>query len=203
MKTQHAKLVCEFRLKFTSYADAYYIKRALKLEAALKDKPKVIRLEMIGEGEIPADTALLFRSILIGRSPGTQLVTHARSSLQGASVLVWLLGDQRTIRSDARVFFRRNPLAEEDPVEVYAGLGEAEHKYKDSYSSVDPEDADYVRVLEHINEFLPVAEFAGRVINVSVLRQFGLVENEQVDGFLATAFGKSEPTRSERALVPR
>jgi hypothetical protein len=198
MKTQRAKRVCEFRLKLTGYGDAYYIKRALKLEAALEEKPKVIRLEMIGEGEIPADTALLFRSILIGRSPGAQLVTNARSSLQGASVLVWLLGDQRTIRSDARVFFRRNPLADEDPVEVYAGMGEAEPKYKDSYSSVDPEDADYVRVLEHINEFLPVNEFAGRVIHVSVLRQFGLVENEQVETFLATAFGKSE-----RALVPR
>ena len=203
MKTQRAKRVCEFRLKLTGYSDSYYIKRALKLEAALKEKPKVIRLEMIGEGEIPADTALLFRSILIGRSPGARLVTHARSSLQGAAVLIWLLGDQRTIRSDARVFFRRNPLADEEPVEVYAGLGDAEPRYKDSYSSVDPEDADYVRVLEHINEFLPVSEFAGRVINVSVLRQFGLVENEQVDGFLATAFGKSQRTKSERALVPR
>ena len=55
-----------------------------------------------------------------------------------------------------------------------------------------------MRVLEHINEFLPVTEFAGRIINVSVLRQFGLVDNEQVDCFLASAFGKSE-----RALVPR
>ena len=84
-----------------------------------------------------------------------------------------------------------------------AGLGDAEPRYKDSYSSVDPEDADYVRVLEHINEFLPVTEFAGRIINVGVLRQFGLVENEQVDCFLATAFGKGDPTKSERALVPR
>ena len=203
MKTQRAKRICQFRLKLTGYGAAYYIKRALKLEAALKEQPKVIRLEMIGEGEIPADTALLLRSILIGRSPGTRLETHARSSLQGASVLLWLLGDERTIRDDARVFFRRNPLADEDPVEVYAGLGEAAPKYKDSYSSIDPEDADYVRVLEHINEFLPVTEFAGRVINVGVLRQFGLVENEKVDGFLAAAFGKSQPAKSERALVPR
>src|ERR1043165_7166678 len=103
MKTQRAKRVCEFRLKLTGYGDSYYIKRALKLEAALKEKPKVIRLEMIGAGEIPADTALLFRSILIGRSPGAQLVTHARSSLQGASVLVWLLGDQRTRSEERRV----------------------------------------------------------------------------------------------------
>ena len=187
MKNQTTKCICEFRLKLTDYADAYFVKRALKLEAALKKQPKVIRLEMIGAGEIPADTALLFRSILAGRSSATRLHTDARSSLQGGSVLVWLLGDERTIRDDARVFFRRNPLADEEPVEVYAGLGEAAPKYKDSYSSIDPEDADYARVLEHINEFLPVTEFAGRVINVSVLREFGLVGDQRVDVALADA----------------
>ena len=196
MKTQYARSVGNFRLKLPSYGGSYYTKRALKLEATLARKPKILRLEMIGNGEIPADTALLIRSILMGRSPETLLVTNARSSLQGGSVLVWLLGDQRVIRDDARLFFKRNPLADEDPVEVYAGLGEAQQKYKDSYSSVDPEDADYARVLQLINEFLPVNEFAGRVINVGVLRDFGLVENERVDNFLATAF-----TKSERSLV--
>jgi len=186
------KRASQFRLKLPVYGSSYYIKKALKLEAALARKPKALRIEMIGDGEIPADIALLMRSILMQRSPDTKIVTDARSSLQGGSVLVWLLGDQRIIRSDARVFFKRNPLADEDPVEVYAGLGEAEQKYKDSYSSVDPEDADYARVLQLINEFLPVNEFAGRVVNVSVLRDFGLVENERVDNFLATAFSKSE-----------
>ena len=147
---------------------------------------------MIGDGEIPADTALLIRSILMKRSPETKLVTNARSSLQGGSVLVWLLGDQRSIRDDARVFCKRNPLADEDAAEVYAGLGEGRQEYKDSYSSVDPEDADYARVLQLINEFLPVNEFAGRIVNVSVLREFGLVENERADSFLASAFSKSE-----------
>ena len=195
MKTRSATRVCNFRLKLIVYGGYYYTKKALKLEAALARKPKVIRIEMIGDGEIPADTALLFRSILVKRSPATQLVTNARSSLQGGSVLVWLLGDQRLIREDARLFFKRNPLADEDPVEVYAGLGEVEQKYKDSYSSVDPEDADYARVLQLINEFLPVNEFAGRVINVSVLRDFGLVENAQVDNILTNAFSKGDPAR--------
>jgi len=153
-------------------------------------------LELIGEAEIPADTALLYRSILLARSPETRLITNARSSLQGGSALVWLLGDERLIREDARVFFKRNPLEDEDPAEIYAGLGGSAQTYKDSDSCVDPEDADYARVLEVINEYLPVNEFAGRVINVSVLRDFGLVENERVDYFLATAF-----TRKDAATV--
>src|ERR1700746_3906873 len=110
--------------------------------------------------------------------------------------VVWLLGDKRLIRDDARVFFKRNPLADEDPVEVYAGLGEVEQKYKDSYSSVEPEDADYARMLQLIDEFLPVKEFAGRVVNVCILRDFGLVENEHVDNFLTSAFSKSEAARA-------
>ena len=43
-----------------------------------------------------------------------------------------------------------------------------------------------------------VKELVGRIIRVPLLKQFGLVENEDVDVFLATAFGKSEP-----ALVAR
>jgi hypothetical protein len=203
MKTKYKRHVCKFQLRLPTYGGSYFIERAMKLEAALAKKPKVLRLEMIGDGEIPADTALLIRSILLGRWQKTRLVTNARSSLQGGSVLVWLLGDQRIIRHDARVFFKHNPLASEDPVEIYAGLGAAESKYKDSYSSIEPEDADYERVLQLINEFLPVNEFAGRVVNVPVLREFGLVENEGVDGFLATAFAKSEIVGKRGALVPR
>src|SRR4051812_22587131 len=104
MKTQHETRICNFRLKLPLYGGSYFIKKALKLERALVTKPKILHLEMVGEGEIPADTALLIRSILMKRSPGTQLVTNARSSLQDGSVLVWLLGDKRMIRDDARVF---------------------------------------------------------------------------------------------------
>jgi hypothetical protein len=164
----------------------------LKLEAALKQKPKVLQIEMVGEGEIPADTALLIRSILVNRPAGVELVTNARSSLQGGSLLVWLLGNRRMIRDDARVFFKRNPLADQNPVEVYAGFGDAESKYKDSYSSFDPEDADYARVLKLIDEFLPVRHFAGRIVSVNMLREFGLVDNRPVRALPVTAPSKSK-----------
>src|ERR1700759_173972 len=100
MKTQTRGRICKFRLKLKSYADDYYAKKVLKLEAALARKPKVVLIEMIGQGEIPADMALLFRSVLMKRSPATRLIVNARSSLTGGSVLVWLLGDERMIRED-------------------------------------------------------------------------------------------------------
>ena len=93
MKTRSR--LCRFQLKLLSYGNSYYIDRIAQLESALRRKPKALQLEMIGDGEIPADTALLIRSILMGRSPKTRLITNARSSLQNGSVLVWLMGDVR------------------------------------------------------------------------------------------------------------
>jgi len=113
--------------------------------------------------------------------------------LQNGSVFVWLTGDVRTIRDDARLYLRRVDSIEEDDAEQKQNAP----SYRDSYSEIDPEEADYAQVLQLINEYLPVKELIGR-IRVPLLKQFGLVENEHVDVFLATAFSKSEP-----ALVAR
>ena len=86
-----------------------------------------------------------------------------------------------------------------DEVQENGVAKDDEPTYRDSYSAIDPDEGDYARVLQLINEFLPVKEMAGRLIGASVLRQFGLIENEKVDNFLATVFSKSrEP--AERSL---
>ena len=196
MKTKSRQKLSRFQLGISPYGNFYYIERIRKLEAALARKPRVLRIDMVGIGEIPADSVLLIRSILMNRSPKTRLITNARSSLQGASVLVWLLGDQRLLRSDARLFFRRSTLSESgEATDVWK---DSETKLWDSSDDIDPEEADYAKVLQAINEFLPVKELAGRLIQLPVLRQFGLVENEKVDGFLASAFGKTQPTMAPR-----
>ena len=193
MKTRARQDVRRFELKIKSYANFYYIDRIAQLERALARKPRALQIDMIGSGEIPPDAALLIRSILIARTPKTRIITNARSSLQGGSVLVWLLGDTRVIRDDARVYFRSADISEEQEAEQVEVLKYSGPKYRDSYTEAeDPEEWDYLRVLQLINEFLPVKELAGRPIGVAVLRQFGLVENEKVDDFLAAAFSKRE-----------
>jgi len=202
MKTRSRQDRRQFQLNLLAYGNYYYIERIARLEAALKQKPRSLQINLVGVGEIPADTALLMRSVLMQRSPKTRIITNARNSLQGGSVLVWLLGDQRIIRDDARVFFRRVDLSEDEddkPKEIWKS---EELKYCDSFSEVEPEEGDYARVLQLINEFLPVKELAGRLIEVPVLRQFGLVENEQVDHFLATAFGKTEAPAKHASRQP-
>lgn len=197
MKTQTRQSRRRFQLKIMSYGNFYYIDRVLQLERVLARKPRVLQIDMIGIGEIPADSALLIRSVLMARSPRTRVITNARSSLQGGSVLVWLMGDKRIIRDDARLYFRHVEWSEDNEVKPNDVRNEREHGYRDSFSEIDPQDADYVRVLQRINEFLPVKELAGRPFGTPVLRQFGLVDSDEWDRILASAFGKSSQT-----LVP-
>ena len=197
MKKQSRQGLRRFRVEVCSYGN--YVERIVELERLLARKPGVLRIEIVGTGEIPADVALRFRAALMERSPKTRIVTDARSSLQGGSVLLWLLGETRTIRGDAKLHFRHTTLSEDDVVPEKGVWKEVEPRYRDSYSEIDPDEGDYARVLQIINEFLPVKEMAGRLIGVPVLRQFGLVENERVDDFLATVFAKSpEPAKRSR-----
>ena len=181
-----------FRVEVRSWGN--YVEQIAELKRVLAKKPRTLQIEIIGTGEIPADSALRFCTALMERSPKTRVVTNAHSTLQGGSLLLWLLGDSRTIRDDARLYFRRTTFSEDDEVQVNGAWEDQEPAYQDSYSTIDPDEGDYARVLQIINEYLPVKEMAGRLIGVPVLRQFGLVENEKVDSFLATVFSKCPET---------
>ncbi len=181
-----------FRVEVRSWGN--YVEQIAELRRVLAKKPRTLQIEIIGTGEIPADSALRFRTALMERSPKTRVVTNAHSTLQGGSLLLWLLGDSRTIRDDARLYFRRTTLSEDDEVQENGASHDEEPAYRDSYSAIDPDEGDYARVLQIINEYLPVKEMAGRLIGVRVLRQFGLIENDKMDSYLANVFSKCPET---------
>src|SRR6185503_14200198 len=158
MKSKAKQEPHRFPLSLLHYGNSYYIERIAALKRALARKPRQLQIDMLGEGEIPADWALLICSILNQRAARTQVITNARSSLQNGSVLVWLLGDHRIIRDDARIFFRRADVSEDTNFEPEKVWDEDDMKYVDSFSEVDPDEADHAKVLQHINEFLPVKE---------------------------------------------
>ena len=186
-----------FRVEVRSWGN--YVEQLAELKRVLAKKPRTLQIEIVGNGEIQADSALRFRTALMERWPRTRIVTHTHSSLQGGSVLLWLLGDTRTIRGDARLYFRDTTWSKDDEVQVNGAWKDQEPAYRDSYSTVDPDEGDYAKVLEIINEYLPVKEMAGRLIGVPVLRQFGLIENEKVDSFLATVFSKRPETSDSQS----
>jgi len=209
MKTKLRPGPRQFQVEVWYYNNSYYIERIAQLERVLAKKPRALQLEIVGMGEIPADVALRFRAALMERSPRTRILTNARSSLRGSSVLLWLLGESRTIRDDARIYFRRTTLSEDDEVPVNGAAKKEEPKYRDSYSEIDPDEGDYARVLQLIDEFLPVKEMAGRLIGLPVLRQFGLIENEKMDDYLASIFSKKTDAKEHTqtplasARIPR
>ena len=203
MKARSSKTIRHFQLRLLAYGNHYYIDRIADLEKALARRPHKLQIEMIGVGEIPADLALLIRSLLLARSPRTQIITHARSSLQAGAVLIWLMGDRRLIRPDAYLHIRRPNLPEDEPIGQWEAKINDDAAYRDSYSTVEPEEGDYCRVLDFINEFLPVRELSGRLIGVPVLRQFGLVESDQLDQFLATALARNEPVAGTTPVKKR
>src|SRR5579859_2919091 len=92
-----------FRVEVRSWGN--YVEQIAELKRVLAKKPRTLQIEIIGTGEIPADSALRFRTALMDRSPKTRVVTNAHSTLQGGTLLLWLLGDSRTIRDDARLYF--------------------------------------------------------------------------------------------------
>ncbi len=194
MKTHSTRRPLRFLLSLGYFAQ--YTPRIYELEKALARKPATLQIDIVGSGELPTDAALLIRSVLLNRSPQTHLITNARSSLQGGAVLVWLLGDTRLIRDDARLYFRQSVApSEEDEEEPWK---EEESKTVE----MNPEEADYAQVLEHINAYLPVNELAGCPIGLQVLKQFGLVDNEKVDQFLASAFAKRESPPEPPTSLP-
>src|SRR5215470_16629634 len=103
MKKRSRQGLRRFPVEVRSWGN--YVERIAELKRTLAKKPRTLQIEIVGTGEIPADVALRFRTTLMERSDRTRIVTNAHSSLQGGSVLLWLLGDSRTIRDDARLYF--------------------------------------------------------------------------------------------------
>jgi hypothetical protein len=180
MKTRSTGSLRRLLFKIRFFCD--YAEQIGRLEKALARKPEKVQLDIIGSGELSADTALLMRSVLLARSPKTRLITNARSSLQGGAVLVWLMGDERRIREDAKLYFRKSNT--DDDAEDWKDT-------KSEDSETDLEEVDYAQVLQYIDSFLPVKELVGKPVDLAVLRQFGLVDNDKVDHFLASAFAKT------------
>ena len=88
MMTNYGQELLRFPLNLLYYGNTYYLERVAKLEDSLADVPKQLHLELMGDGEIDADWALVLREVLSQRSPKTCLITHARSSLRNGSVLM-------------------------------------------------------------------------------------------------------------------
>jgi len=137
-----------------SYGNSYYIER---IESVGKTHPPETAHTSNRHARcwrIPADSSAADAIHLAGALAQDPAITNARSSLQSGSVLVWLLrrlpNHPRCMRACICAAWDLAEDAEVQPNETWKGV---DSKYRDSFSEIDPEEGDYARVLQLINEF--------------------------------------------------
>ena len=194
-----------FILKLMRYRTSEACDAICELESLLAKSPARLLIDLVGFEDIPPDMALLIRSVLEGRSPKTELTTSARSSLRGNAALIWLLGERRLIREDARLYFRRpqGGTGAADSPEMAGGWQESDEPGLQQLIEIGDvvEEEDYRRVVALIDNYLPVGELAGKQIEVKTLKEFGLVDCDQLDQMLAVALLRSVERRTGTVIA--
>jgi len=149
-----------------------------KVRLALRNKPKALRLELVGAGEFSQDIVLAIHSLLIdAKKGGLKLTTQAHSSLYNGSLLLWLVGEKRIIRSNTAFFeVDRTEDEEDDDLDFISEertpfLNRREMVYQSNFKEI-------VRL---IDEYIPVKELAGQRLEMKELSEYGLVDSESTD----------------------
>jgi hypothetical protein len=126
-----------------------------------------------------SNSALLAYELLRQKSPGTTIITNAMSPILGPGVIVWLAGDQRFIRSTGWLYFRksRKPRRTSRPP-WFDDEGES-WKVRETDDSPDFGAVFHDQVVQIIDRYLPINEFANKLIVPSVLAEWGLVDRDQ------------------------
>ena len=161
------------------------------LEGSFARKPKVVAVDLIGPGALLPDTALVLHEVIAARPRGTQFVTRARSGLINASILPWLLGDRREMRSTGWVYLHISKALRKKLNPTRAAEAEDPPWCDEGPFSFFLEDnhymADWEQVLRLIEPFLPMDDIAGKRLTATDLRDLGILDGNPIDRLLETS----------------
>ncbi len=143
-----------------------------ELTTALAAVPPALTLRFVGVHNMNPDPALAVYDLLSRKPPGTKLITEAVSPLICGSVLVWLAGDCRRIRSTAWIYLR-HPDARRHRFPPWE-MGE--EWQADREAEPDLPLRDYRTVLRLIGGYFPVKDFVGKQVAAACLDEFCLLE---------------------------
>jgi len=149
------------------------------LQSALVRAKKDLRIELLGPGMLLPDTALILFEILRHRPASLQIHIHTWSCLSEGSVLLWLAGDTRSMRSDTWI---------EIPPETQTFKQSQGFCRAISSCEESPAETDLRTVLTHVSQWLPVQEVAGLRLFQHELREFGLLDDKHENQKLAGYF---------------
>ena len=151
-------------------------------------KPASLTLRFVGVHQMNSDPALLVYETLKHKPAATRVITDAWSPLLGGSVLVWLAGDFRKIRPTAWVYFHRSGRKKR------RFPWDDEQEWDSAPEGPNLPEVDYRNLLRLIEHYLPVKDFAGKVVTPALLSEFCLLE-ERIPGFCRRPQG-SPPAES-------
>jgi len=168
---------------FMNLSSGDHIAQLQMLQSALVRAKKSLRVEIFGPGSLLADTALVFFDVLRNKRPDLHVHIHTWTCLNEGSVLFWLGGDTRSMRSDTWIEIPELPESAGERFEVCRSVPACEES---------PATTDMRTLLSHVGHWLPVSEVAGLRLFQHELSQFGLLDDEQQNENLARYFKTPE-----------
>jgi hypothetical protein len=165
-----------------------------ELGGQLAQAPASLTLRFVGIHQMNPDPALLVYETIKSRPEGTRIVTEALSPLLDGSVLVWLAGDCRRIRSTAWLYFQRS-VRRQTPLPW-----EAEDPWREAAHGSTLLEMDHHTVIRLLSHYLPIEEFADKVITPGALNEFCLLE-EAPHRLAKPQPGKNEPLKSGKTMI--
>ncbi len=160
------------------------------ITAAFSSGAKELRLELLGPGFLLHDHALMLFDELLNRPEGMKLHVHSRTSLADGAILLWLVGDTRTIRWDAWIQLSPSP-----PLPDLIDDGGSSDAVQ--VTCEEPSHTDLRTIMTHMEEWLPVGEMAGLRLFKEDLEELGLLEDDASCRQLDALFeGSTEPQKT-------
>jgi hypothetical protein len=154
-----------------------------KVKTAIEQKPTELLIELVGVGNISQDIALaIYDLVQDAKNSGLKVATVSRSSLYDGSLLLWILGDKRRIRSNT-AFFQLDSLKRLEETDWSDCERVAIRTIKEPAWVCN-----YRQVVKILNQYIPVEELADRRIPMDILREYGLIDSEETDKELKNLF---------------
>lgn len=148
-----------------------------------------VHLELVGPALMCHDTALMLYHELRSRPRVGHLHIHSHTCLFDGAVLLWLAGDSRTLRPDGWIQLSEIPCT--PPTGRASRPGGVDYCEAIAASEERPADTDLRRIMDHLDEWLPVHEIAGLRLFPNELRDLGLLASEAEEKMLAGYFQTS------------
>ncbi|MFZ5807628.1 MAG: hypothetical protein ACOY3I_10545 [Verrucomicrobiota bacterium] len=127
------------------------------LEDAILQSPDRILIKLINVGPMPSFVALAYHAVLKNKNPKTELITSAYTPIGGAEILIWLMGDTRLMMPHGWIYL--------PAIKV--------NSHGISF--------EYAQILSLIDEYMSVADNAGKMLRIPELNQLGLLAGSPLD----------------------